>query len=178
MRRLPTYKPRSTRRRASCQWTCPVRLPLPRRTRTISRFCTSGCSVTASPRANFTTTPIRRWASESASFPGVSQVQVFGAQSAVRIKADPSAMASRNITIDDLRRPSRTEPATPAPGNSTERPNLPAATARAVEHLRGLRATHRGPTERRARLSERHCASETEFGQDERMNMRFWARGR
>ena len=34
--------------------------------------------------------------------PGVSQVQVFGTQSAVRIKADPSAMASRNITIDDL----------------------------------------------------------------------------
>src|ERR1700694_2423522 len=34
--------------------------------------------------------------------PGVSQVQVYGTQSAVRIKADPSAMASRNITIDDL----------------------------------------------------------------------------
>src|SRR3984893_5858097 len=34
--------------------------------------------------------------------PGVSQVQVYGAQSAVRIKADPSEMASRNITIDDL----------------------------------------------------------------------------
>src|SRR6202050_5725010 len=33
---------------------------------------------------------------------GVSQVAVFGAQSAVRIKADPSAMAARNITIDDL----------------------------------------------------------------------------
>src|ERR1700680_1770997 len=34
--------------------------------------------------------------------PGVSQIQVYGAQSAVRIKADPSEMASRNITIDDL----------------------------------------------------------------------------
>jgi len=34
--------------------------------------------------------------------PGVSQVAVFGTQSAVRIKADPSAMASRNITIDDV----------------------------------------------------------------------------
>src|SRR5690348_1104196 len=34
--------------------------------------------------------------------PGVSQVSVYGAQSAVRIKADPSAMASRNITVDDL----------------------------------------------------------------------------
>ena len=34
--------------------------------------------------------------------PGVSQVAVYGTQSAVRIKANPSAMASRNITIDDL----------------------------------------------------------------------------
>jgi HAE1 family hydrophobic/amphiphilic exporter-1 len=34
--------------------------------------------------------------------PGVSQVGVYGTQSAVRVKADPSAMASRNLTLDDL----------------------------------------------------------------------------
>jgi len=34
--------------------------------------------------------------------PGVSRVLVYGTQSAVRIKADPSAMAVRNITVDDL----------------------------------------------------------------------------
>jgi HAE1 family hydrophobic/amphiphilic exporter-1 len=34
--------------------------------------------------------------------PGVSRVLVYGTQSAVRIKADPSAMAVRNITCDDL----------------------------------------------------------------------------
>src|SRR2546426_5097011 len=34
--------------------------------------------------------------------PGVSRVLVFGTKSAVRIKADPSAMASRNISVDDL----------------------------------------------------------------------------
>jgi len=33
---------------------------------------------------------------------GVSQVALYGTQSAVRIKADPSAMASRNLTVDDL----------------------------------------------------------------------------
>jgi hydrophobic/amphiphilic exporter-1 (mainly G- bacteria), HAE1 family len=33
---------------------------------------------------------------------GVSQVAVFGTQSAVRIKADPSALAVRGITMDDL----------------------------------------------------------------------------
>jgi len=34
--------------------------------------------------------------------PGVSRIDVYGAQSAIRIKADPSAMASRNLTLDDL----------------------------------------------------------------------------
>jgi HAE1 family hydrophobic/amphiphilic exporter-1 len=34
--------------------------------------------------------------------PGVSRVLVYGTQSAVRIKADPSAMAVRSITVDDL----------------------------------------------------------------------------
>jgi len=34
--------------------------------------------------------------------PGVSQVSIFGTQSAVRIKADPSTMATRNITLEDL----------------------------------------------------------------------------
>ncbi|HLW98845.1 MAG TPA: efflux RND transporter permease subunit [Candidatus Acidoferrales bacterium] len=33
---------------------------------------------------------------------GVSQVGVYGTQSAVRVKADPSALAARNLTIDDL----------------------------------------------------------------------------
>jgi HAE1 family hydrophobic/amphiphilic exporter-1 len=34
--------------------------------------------------------------------PGVSQVAIFGTQSAVRIKADPSKLATRNITLEDL----------------------------------------------------------------------------
>ena len=34
--------------------------------------------------------------------PGVSQVGIYGTQSAVRIKADPSAMATRNITLEDM----------------------------------------------------------------------------
>ena len=34
--------------------------------------------------------------------PGVSQVGIYGTQSAVRIKADPSKMAVRNITLEDL----------------------------------------------------------------------------
>src|SRR5437016_2758323 len=34
--------------------------------------------------------------------PGISQVQIFGVKSAIRIKVDPSALASRNITLDEL----------------------------------------------------------------------------
>src|SRR6059036_3667625 len=34
--------------------------------------------------------------------PGVSRVAVFGTKSAVRIKADPSAMAARGLTVEDL----------------------------------------------------------------------------
>jgi HAE1 family hydrophobic/amphiphilic exporter-1 len=34
--------------------------------------------------------------------PGVSQIAIYGAQSAVRIKADPSLMAVRSIALDDL----------------------------------------------------------------------------
>jgi HAE1 family hydrophobic/amphiphilic exporter-1 len=34
--------------------------------------------------------------------PGVSKVQIYGAKSAIRIKVNPSALAVRNIAVDDL----------------------------------------------------------------------------
>jgi hydrophobic/amphiphilic exporter-1 (mainly G- bacteria), HAE1 family len=34
--------------------------------------------------------------------PGVSQVNIYGVQAAMRIKADPAALASRGLTMDDL----------------------------------------------------------------------------
>ena len=34
--------------------------------------------------------------------PGVSQVNIYGVQGAIRIKADPAALASRGLTMDDL----------------------------------------------------------------------------
>jgi len=36
--------------------------------------------------------------------PGVAQVNIYGVQSAIRIKADPAALASRGLTMDDLSR--------------------------------------------------------------------------
>ena len=34
--------------------------------------------------------------------PGVSQVNIYGVQGAIRVKADPSALAVRGLTMDDL----------------------------------------------------------------------------
>ncbi|MGZ5019742.1 MAG: efflux RND transporter permease subunit, partial [Chthoniobacterales bacterium] len=34
--------------------------------------------------------------------PGVSQVQIFGVKSAIRVKVDPGALAARNMTFDEL----------------------------------------------------------------------------
>src|SRR6478736_624757 len=34
--------------------------------------------------------------------PGVSQVNIYGVQAAIRIKADPAALAARGLTMDDL----------------------------------------------------------------------------
>src|SRR6266567_2924719 len=34
--------------------------------------------------------------------PGVSQVNIYGVQSAIRIKADPAGLASRGLTMDDM----------------------------------------------------------------------------
>src|SRR5882724_12418396 len=41
-------------------------------------------------------------AQRMAILPGVSQVNVYGVQGAIRIKADPAALASRGLTMDDL----------------------------------------------------------------------------
>src|SRR5690348_9523116 len=41
--------------------------------------------------------------------PGVSQVNIYGVQGAIRVKADPSALAARGLTMDDLRSEERRE---------------------------------------------------------------------
>ena len=108
--------------------------------------------------------------------PGVSQVAVYGTQSAVRIKADPSAMAIRNITMDDLTPRSRTAPATPAPASSTAR------TARFLLQPQGqlhdaeqydqlIVGQNNG-----APVYLKDVATAKQGVQDERINMRFWAR--
>ncbi len=109
--------------------------------------------------------------------PGVSQVSVFGARSAIRIKADPSAMAVRNITVDDL---------TAAIKNGTNytgagqfdgahrtfllQPQGQLVTADDYNNLI-LGQTNGAP------VYLKDVATATQGVQDERIDMRFWVRG-
>ncbi len=43
-----------------------------------------------------------RWRRSISILPGVSQVNIYGVQGAIRIKADPAALATRGLTMDDL----------------------------------------------------------------------------
>ncbi|MCU1257060.1 MAG: cation/multidrug efflux pump [Candidatus Angelobacter sp.] len=109
--------------------------------------------------------------------PGVSQVSVFGTRSAIRIKADPSAMASRNTTLDDL---------TAAIKNGTNytgagqfdgphrsfllQPQGQLATPDEYNNLI-IGQTNGAP------VYLKDVATATQGVQDERIDMRFWVRG-
>jgi hydrophobic/amphiphilic exporter-1 (mainly G- bacteria), HAE1 family len=109
--------------------------------------------------------------------PGVSQVQVYGTQSAVRIKADPSAMASRNITIDDLTNAVKNGTAYTGAGqfDGEHRTFLlqPQGQLNKAEDYNDLIVSQNGG--RPVYLKD--VAKATDSVQDERINMRFWVRG-
>jgi HAE1 family hydrophobic/amphiphilic exporter-1 len=109
--------------------------------------------------------------------PGVSRALVFGTKSAIRIKADPSAMASRNISLDDLAAAVRSGTSTAGAGQldgpwGTEilRPWGQLEDAPSYANL--IVATRNG-----ASVYVRDLAKVKDSVQDERLNMRFWARG-
>lgn len=109
--------------------------------------------------------------------PGVSKVLVFGTKSAVRIKADPSKLAARNLSMDDLAAAIRSATALmgagqfDAPvGTQILRPLGQLEDAASYGNL--IVATRDG-----APVYVRDLAQVEETVQDERMNMRFWARG-
>jgi hydrophobic/amphiphilic exporter-1 (mainly G- bacteria), HAE1 family len=109
--------------------------------------------------------------------PGVSRVFVFGTKSAIRIKADPSAMAIRGISIDDV---------TAAVKNGTSyigAGQLDGAAGTALLRPQGqldhpedygnlIVTTGNGMP-----VYLRDVAEVRESVEDERINMRFWVRG-
>ncbi len=110
--------------------------------------------------------------------PGVSQVAVFGAQSAVRIKRIPPAMASRNITIDDLNSAIKNGTAYTGAGqfDGVHRTYLvqPQGQLNKAEDYGGLIVSQRNG----APVYLKDVAKASDSLQDERISMRFWVRGR
>ena len=109
--------------------------------------------------------------------PGVSRVNVFGTKSAIRIKADPSAMWARNISVDDLSTAVKNGTSYTGAGQfdaksgtTLLRPQGQLDSAQAYSQLI-VGSTNGAP------IYLRDVATVRESVQDERLNMRFWARG-
>ena len=109
--------------------------------------------------------------------PGVSQVAVYGTQSAVRIKADPSAMAMRNISLEDLTNAVKNGTSYTGAGQFDGahrsfllQPQGQLSTADQYEQL--IVGQDKG-----APVYLKDVATVKQGVQDERIDMRFWARG-
>ena len=110
--------------------------------------------------------------------PGVSQVSIYGTQSAVRIKADPSAMAVRNITVDDLATAIKNGTSYTGAGqiDGQHRTFLlqPQGQLSNAEQYNELIVGQNNG----APVYLKDVATAKDSVQDERIDMRFWARGR
>jgi HAE1 family hydrophobic/amphiphilic exporter-1 len=109
---------------------------------------------------------------------GVSQVAVYGTQSAVRIKADPSVMAARNITMDDLSTAIKNGTSYTGAGqfDGLHRTFLlqPQGQLSNAEQYNELIVGQNNG----APVYLKDVAAATDSVQDERIDMRFWVRGR
>jgi HAE1 family hydrophobic/amphiphilic exporter-1 len=108
---------------------------------------------------------------------GVSQVNVFGTKSAIRIKADPAAKWARGISIDDLSAAIRNSTSDTGAGQfdgntgtALLRPKGQLEDASAYSNL--IISNKNG-----APVYLRDVAKVEDSVQDERVNMRFWVRG-
>src|SRR5690242_14829181 len=109
--------------------------------------------------------------------PGVSQVNVYGTKSAIRIKAHPAAMWARGISVDDLNNAIKNGTSYTGAGQ------LDSSTGTAILRPQGqlesaeqyanliIGGTNNAP------VYLRDVATVKDSVQDERVNMRFWVRG-
>jgi len=110
--------------------------------------------------------------------PGVSQVAVYGTKSAIRIKANPAAMWARGISIDDLSTAIKNGTSYAGAGQLDSpsktailRPQGQLETAEQYGNLI-VGGSNNAP------VYLRDVAAVKDSVQDERVNMRFWVRGR
>ncbi|MEY2481658.1 MAG: hypothetical protein QOK24_186 [Verrucomicrobiota bacterium] len=110
--------------------------------------------------------------------PGVSQVQIFGVKAAIRIKVDPGALASRNLTFDELSTAIRAGSSYAGAGQfdgKTQsfvlRPNGQIENAEGYRNLIIARGKDNAP------VYLRDVATVLDTVQDERLSRHFYARG-
>src|SRR5690349_23150495 len=109
--------------------------------------------------------------------PGVSQVNVYGTKSAIRIKANPKELWARGISIDDLNNAIKNGTSytgagqlDSSTGTAILRPHGQLETAEQYANLI-VGGTNNAP------IYLRDVASVKDSVQDERVHMRFWVRG-
>jgi len=131
-------------------------------------------SVTSGQLYDYATTQVGQ---RMSILPGVSQVNVYGTKSAIRIKANPSAMWARGISIDDLSNAIKSGTSytgagqlDSSSGTAILRPQGQLETAEQYSNLI-VGGTGGAP------IYLRDIAEVKESVQDERINMRFWVRG-
>jgi HAE1 family hydrophobic/amphiphilic exporter-1 len=109
--------------------------------------------------------------------PGVSRVLVFGTKSAIRIKADPSALASRGMSIEDLANAVKNGTSYTGAGQL----DAPAGTSllRPLGQLENVQGYENliVNSKNQAPVYLRDVAKVEDSQQNERLNMRFWVRG-
>src|ERR1043166_459377 len=110
--------------------------------------------------------------------PGVSQVNVFGVKGAIRIKANPGALASRNLTLDDVSTAIKASTAYSGAGQfdgKTQsyvlRPNGQITDSEGYRNIIIARAKDNSP------VYLRDVADVVDGVQDERPSRHFFARG-
>ena len=110
--------------------------------------------------------------------PGVSQVQIFGVKSAIRIKADPGALYSRNMTFDELATAIRAGTSYSGAGqfdgksmSMVLRPNGQITDAEGYRNLIVAGGGDKSP------VYLRDVATVIDSVQDERLSRHFYARG-
>ena len=111
---------------------------------------------------------------------GVSRVQVYGTKSAIRVKADPSRLAVRNLSVDDLVTAVQAGTSYVGAGQMDGpdktlllQPHGQLENAEEYNNLIINNPAHDGG----APIYVKDVATALDTVQDERINMRFWARG-
>ncbi|HEY7090936.1 MAG TPA: efflux RND transporter permease subunit, partial [Tepidisphaeraceae bacterium] len=109
---------------------------------------------------------------------GVSQVAIYGSKSAIRIKADPSALATRNMTVDDLATAIKSGTSYQGAGQF-DGPNRtfllqPQGQLDSADAYNKLIVATRNDSP----VYLRDVATATDTVEDERVSMRFWIRGK